>query len=73
MKNNKKKLKPKKHKMDLHLLPTDIIKYISKHLIKNHDFRLNKIMLETIESALARAAPTRPGVYMCARRHACRH
>jgi hypothetical protein len=38
------KLKPKKHKMDLQLLPTDIIKNISKHLIKNDDFRLNKIM-----------------------------
>jgi hypothetical protein len=38
------KLKPKKHKMDLQLLPTDIIKNISKYLIKNDDFRLNKIM-----------------------------
>jgi hypothetical protein len=28
------KLKPKKHKMDLQLLPTDIIKNISKYLIK---------------------------------------
>ena len=36
------KLKPKKHKMDLQLLPTDIIKNISKHLIKNDDFRLIK-------------------------------
>jgi hypothetical protein len=38
------KLKPKKHKMDLQLLPTDIIKNISKYLIKNDDFRLNEIM-----------------------------
>jgi hypothetical protein len=28
----------------MQLLPTDIIKNISKHLIKNGDFRLNKIM-----------------------------
>ena len=38
------KLKPRKHKIDLQLLPTDIIKNISKHLIKNDDFRLNEIM-----------------------------
>jgi hypothetical protein len=38
------KLKPMKHKMDLQLLPTDIIKNISRHLIKNDDFRLNEIM-----------------------------
>jgi len=38
------KLKPTKHKMDLQLLPTDIIKNISKYLIKNDDFRLNEIM-----------------------------
>jgi hypothetical protein len=30
--------------MDLQLLPTDIIKNISNHLIKNHDFILNEIM-----------------------------
>ncbi len=33
------KLKPMKHKMDLQLLPTDIIKHISKHLIKNDDLK----------------------------------
>jgi len=46
------KLKPKKHKMDLQLLPTDIIKNISKHLIKNDDFRLNKIMHGKIDIGL---------------------
>ena len=46
------KLKPKKHKMDLQLLPTDIIKNISKHLIQNDDFRLNEIMHGKIDIGL---------------------
>ena len=37
-------LKPKKHKIDLQKIPTDIIKHISKYLINNDDFRFNKIM-----------------------------
>ena len=46
------KLKPKKHIMDLQLLPTDIIKNISKHLIQNDDFRLNEIMHGKIDIGL---------------------
>ena len=38
--------------MDLQLLPTDIVKNISKYLIKNDDFRLNKIMHFKIDIGL---------------------
>ena len=38
--------------MNLQLLPTDIIKNISKHLIQNDDFRLNEIMHGKIDIGL---------------------